>query len=228
MGGAITALQQALPTPDTVYSVTGDPGIALEELVCVPREAAAIKLRSWLLAAAYPAPDQTALEEFLRQLAVAADSARPRLQCSAYTLQRFRDAVYLLPPVATPWAVESFALAPGELYEIPGGGRLGLQPADSEGLALAPSEHLRVAWRQGGERCHPVGRSGSNRLKKLLQEYGVPPWWRERVPLLYLGDELLAVGDLWLCQSSRWREAASAGEQLWLPRWQPNPDAAFD
>ena len=66
-------------------------------------------------------------------------------------------------------------------------------------------------------------------VKKLLQEHGVPPWWRDRVPLLYLGEELLAVGDLWLCDSSRWREApgsAVAGvrstereTRLWRPRW---------
>jgi tRNA(Ile)-lysidine synthase len=56
-----------------------------------------------------------------------------------------------------------------------------------------------VKFRAGGERSQPKGRQSSQRLKKLMQEAKVPPWWRDRVPLLYDQDEtLLAVGDLWL------------------------------
>jgi hypothetical protein len=48
------------------------------------------------------------------------------------------------------------------------------------------------------------------------------------VPLLYLGEELLAVGDVACCESSRWREQAQAGEQLWTLRWERDPRAVFD
>lgn len=61
-----------------------------------------------------------------------------------------------------------------------------------------PSE-LRVAYREGGERCRPAGRHHSQTLKRLLQEYGVEPWLRDKIPLVYCGDELIAVGDLWVC-----------------------------
>ena len=30
-------------------------------------------------------------------------------------------------------------------------------------------------------------------LKKVLQELGVPPWVRDRLPLIYLGDTLVAI-----------------------------------
>ena len=56
--------------------------------------------------------------------------------------------------------------------------------------------------------------------KTLLQEWQVPPWWRDRLPLLYLGDELLAVGDLAQCESSRWRAAVQPGELLWYLYWE--------
>ena len=58
---------------------------------------------------------------------------------------------------------------------------------------------LVIRYRQGGERCKPFGRDHSNSLKKLLQEYAVPPWWRDSVPLLYSGNTLVAVADLWVC-----------------------------
>ena len=87
-------------------------------------------------------------------------------------------------------------------------------------MFLEPGELLHLGWREGGERCSPVGRGGSNSLKKLLQERDVPPWWRARIPLLYLGEELLCVGDLWLCRSSRYRDFAPRGDSLWRLVWQ--------
>jgi hypothetical protein len=34
--------------------------------------------------------------------------------------------------------------------------------------------------------------------EKLLQESAVLPWWRERLPLVYAGEKLVAVADLWI------------------------------
>ena len=39
-------------------------------------------------------------------------------------------------------------------------------------------------------------------LKKLLQEEGVVPWMRDRLPLVYSGERLVAVGDLWLARDA--------------------------
>ncbi|MGB2401764.1 MAG: tRNA lysidine(34) synthetase TilS, partial [Porticoccaceae bacterium] len=61
-------------------------------------------------------------------------------------------------------------------------------------------EQVEVRFRQGGERCKPAGRGHSNSLKKLLLEYELVPWLRDRVPLFYVGEQLIAVGDLWVCE----------------------------
>lgn len=53
----------------------------------------------------------------------------------------------------------------------------------------------RIGYRQGGERLVVPGR-GSRDLKRLLNEQGVPPFLRGRLPLLWRGDELLAVANL--------------------------------
>jgi tRNA(Ile)-lysidine synthase len=62
------------------------------------------------------------------------------------------------------------------------------------------TKKLSVRWRQGGERCTPIDRAHSQTVKKLLQEYQLETWLRDRVPLIYYGDQLIAVGDLWLCK----------------------------
>ena len=123
--------------------------------------------------------------------------------------------IFTAPPPAVP-----LDLAPGTSRAVPGVGTVSLQRAAGDGLRLVPGERLTLHWRQGGERCRLPGRSGSRSLKNLLQEWDVPPWWRDRVPLLYLEGELLAVGELARCASSRWRTAAQAGEQLWNLSWE--------
>src|SRR3546814_2495592 len=61
---------------------------------------------------------------------------------------------------------------------LPGGGQLQL---DGAGTFDAP---LRVHARHGGERIRLPGRDHSHALKHVLQDLGVPPWQRERLPLL--------------------------------------------
>ncbi len=61
------------------------------------------------------------------------------------------------------------------------------------GLVVANGADCVVRFRTQGERFHAAGRVGSHPLKKLFQEWGVPPWQRARIPLIYVQDELVAV-----------------------------------
>ncbi len=222
MGHAATAaelLAASVGVPDTVHSGMGDPGLRVSQLLEPPRAIAAARLRAWLSAQDRRLPDHAALAEFLRQLRVAAVDGGPRLDCGEYALRRFRDAVYLEPVDVTP-VVGDLHLLPGERRAVPGLGTVGVLQGANGTLALLPGEQLTVRRRQGGEHCRLPGRAGSRSLKTLLQEWQVPPWWRDRVPLLYLGDELLAVGDLAQCESSRWRAAPQPGESLWYFYWE--------
>ena len=66
------------------------------------------------------------------------------------------------------------------------------------GINLAKLQHAPVTLRlrRGGEklRLHPG--APTRTLKNLLQEHQVPPWQRDRLPLLYCGDELVSVLDV--------------------------------
>jgi tRNA(Ile)-lysidine synthase len=59
-------------------------------------------------------------------------------------------------------------------------------------FALNPKE-IKICFRQRGGKVKLPGRRGTHKLKKLMQEWGVPPWMRDRVPLVYCGDKIIAV-----------------------------------
>jgi tRNA(Ile)-lysidine synthase len=231
LAGAAATLADVLGTPGTVYSVLGDPGLPLAPLLASSPAVAATQLRSWLHAGGYKAPASAALAEFLRQLQVAADG-EPTLACGSYTLRRYQGGVFLLPVWDAAPPAGEMALAPGETCDVAGVGILSVRPclhsSQRPGLRFSAGEQLTVAWRKGGESCRLPGRAGSRSLKSVLQELQVPPWWRQRVPLLYSGGELLAVGGLLLCASSHWRTVAAPGEQLWNFHWERPASSSSD
>jgi tRNA(Ile)-lysidine synthase len=84
--------------------------------------------------------------------------------------------------------------------EIPSG-FLNVEKIKGEGIDdLYQQKQIYVKGRSGGERCKPFGRNKSQKLKKLFQEYDIPLWQRDRLPLIYIEDKLAAVGDLWVCE----------------------------
>ena len=56
-------------------------------------------------------------------------------------------------------------------------------------------------------------------MRKWLQDRGVLPWRRAQLPLLVVGDEIVAVADLAIADG--W--AALDGEPGWVVEWQDRP-----
>lgn len=48
-------------------------------------------------------------------------------------------------------------------------------------------------YQRVGERCHPSTRGHSQTLKKLFQEWHVPPWMRNKVPIIWIDGKIAAV-----------------------------------
>ncbi|TDG13585.1 tRNA lysidine(34) synthetase TilS [Seongchinamella unica] len=227
LAGISAAREQGLSLPEPCVSTLGDPGLPLDALLESSDHDAGLLIRSWLRKLALQLPDQSLLAEFLRQLREAATDARPLLDTGSYRLQRYREHVYLLPGDSPP-PDEVINLAPGETRDIPGVGRVALRRCEGEGIWLAADELLELRWRNGGERVRLAGGKRSKPLKKVLQQAAVPPWWRERVPLLYLEEELVAVGAAGPCRSSRWGAEGQDAEAPWELVWEATNTAVCD
>lgn len=221
LGAAEYVLDSLLPAPRRLVSVLGDPGLDLQEMLAMPGATAAMALRGWLVSLGLPLPPAASLAEFLRQLR--SGSGAPLLAWQEHRLCRFGAGVFLL-PAAAECSPAGTQLVPGMTLALAGGGRLRLVPAGRQsGVRLLPGSALTLQWRRGGERCRLPGRAGNRRVKTLLQDAGIPPWWREQIPLLFLGDALVAVADLWLCDGPWF--APEGGEGAWRVSWTRNTAA---
>ena len=72
-----------------------------------------------------------------------------------------------------------------------------LEPEALEALAgtIDDKSRVRIRFRQGGERLARRDGKGSVALKRSLADNGIPPWERDRVPLVYVdGDLIGAIG----------------------------------
>lgn len=166
-------------------------------LVQLPVERQANLLRAWITGAGLPIPPTQALAQVLEQLIPARQDATPLVCWAGAELRRYRDELWLMPPLSRPprgwqqdWSGEVPLMLPadlGSLMSVPGAG--GIDPARFHG------GHKQVAFRREGLSCQPAGRQGHRSLKKLFQDLDVPPWLRERVPLLFIDGELAAIGD---------------------------------
>ena len=56
-----------------------------------------------------------------------------------------------------------------------------------------PLQKLKIRNRQGGENFKPDSKRPTKKIKQLLQESDLPPWERENLPLIFVGDDLATV-----------------------------------
>ena len=158
-------------------------------------------LRQWCLKQQLGSPTQQQLNEINKTVLNANHAAVPQLTWQApgnpyrSIIRRYRNQLYgeLLKPTTLPNQPISFDYTHALRLETLGTITVSL----TKGTGIAPSmiknKKLYLTFRQGGERFFPVNRQGSHPLKKLFQEWGVPPWKRNQIPLITLDNEIIAV-----------------------------------
>jgi tRNA(Ile)-lysidine synthase len=145
-------------------------------------------------------PSSKVINEILSSVVGARLDAAPQVIWQSQCWARFQNRLYLLRyqnnevskvgPLH--WDMQN-------VLQLADNSTINARTTKGRGLAVT-TESLEIRYRQGGERCKPQGRKHSSSLKKLLLEYQLPPWLRDRVPLFYAQEQLVAVGDLWVCE----------------------------
>ncbi|WP_254200167.1 MULTISPECIES: tRNA lysidine(34) synthetase TilS [unclassified Lysobacter] len=181
---------------------TADPHcLSRTRLLALPDARRARVLRRWINELDLPPLPANGIERIEREILAARADAEPAFHWQGAVVRAWRDLLHVetaRPSLDVDWRAQWDGRAP---LALPHGGTLALEGA------AAFDAPLTVHARRGGERLLRAGRTHSHALKHVLQELGVPPWERERLPLLSDADgELLAAGDV----------AHSAAFDAWL------------
>lgn len=147
-------------------------------------------------------PTAMQLERVRTEVIPARIDAQPLVSWRGASVRRYRNGLYLMPEKLAD-AIETVPVQSGKCELGTGLGTLIFEPSEGPGLSRALlDEGLTIRPRLGGEEIRAVGQTHTSKLKKLLQEKAVVPWMRDRLPLIYAGDQLLAVGDLWMADEA--------------------------
>jgi tRNA(Ile)-lysidine synthase len=178
-------------------------------------------LRYWIRRRGARAPSTRKLAAIEHDMLAASADRVPCVGWDGWELRRHRSWLYcepILPPLDTEqvlsWPRHTALALPAGL------GTLRMAVAESGRLDAAKlPATLTVRFRAGGETLRPAGHIIHHRLKKLLQAADSRPWWRERLPLIYADQRLVAVGDLWIAA-----EFAAARDEPGLTlAWEQRP-----
>ena len=169
-------------------------------LCALPAHARARVLRRWVHRLGLPPLPADGLRRIESELLPAPEDRVPHYDWCDARIVRWRGRLHALrrearwPP---DWRRDWDGTAP---LALPGGGTLSLHGASRFDATL------QARGRAGGERIVLPGRTHSHALKHVLQERGLPPWERVRLPLLFAADgDLLAAGtDILAAPFAQW------------------------
>ncbi len=207
-----------------LVSLRRDAGtLAVRGWLALPDALRAPVLHRWLRERGLPAPGDAQYHELQHQASTAAEDALPCVAWPGAEIRVWDERLHATPPLPTvpehwqaPWDGTPLAL-PGD------GGSLVLETTEDSPYPiepLQPGPPWLVRTRRGGERIKPAGDVHTRELRDLFQQARVPPWLRERCPLIFAGDELMAVADLWLSARGEAAFGAHGVRPTWTrPAW---------
>jgi tRNA(Ile)-lysidine synthase len=167
-------------------------------------------VRLWLSEAGVELPSTARLGEALRQVFDAHEDHQPTIVWGNKALRRYRQRLFLTeadpPRIGEPMG---WTVAPGSCIALGGNlGELTWCPLAGGFAAEALPAVVTVRRRAGGESLKPALLARTQAVQHLCQSQGVLPWMRDALPMVFAGEELIAVADLWT--DARWCVAGSA------------------
>jgi tRNA(Ile)-lysidine synthase len=195
------------------YQGSNNKTLSVKKLLTLEYAQRRLLLRTWIRLKGFALPNTSKMNALCHEVLNASSDRNPRLTWGEVEVRRYRDNLYLFRQL------HSYETNMNVLWEIPkplllvGVGNLLAEQALGVGLK-ANLQQVYVRFRQGGERVLVPGRGHHRTLKNLFQEWGIPIWERQRIPLLFVGDRCIAIVGFFIDE----RYSALPNELGYLPR----------
>ncbi len=152
-------------------------------------------LRKWISDSGMQLPSTKILQDVLLQLKHAHGESKTTITWADVEIRAYSERAFLLRKIDenSYFNCTESLIANSQTFELPEAyGYL------SYHYDCAEPKQLRLAFRSGGEKLRLPRHKHHVSLKQLCQKNRVLPWMRSRIPLLFDGQVLVAIGDLWL------------------------------
>ncbi|MBP9726832.1 MAG: tRNA lysidine(34) synthetase TilS [Gammaproteobacteria bacterium] len=158
-------------------------------------------VRHWLSYLNYSLPNEDKLANLLHVFLTAHQDKNPMITWGAVEVRRYQDALIAMPVQATHDASQVFSWNLQSDLRIESLGII-LQAVScvGSGIKFHSTQNCEIRFRQGDERVYLAYRKGGRSLKKCFQEWHVPVWERDRVPLLYIDNQLAVIIGYGVCE----------------------------
>jgi len=161
-------------------------------------------LRYWFVLLGLSQPNMKHIKKILDDILTARGDRNPVVTWGDVEVRRYRGLMYAMEKLQSfdRGAVKEWVFEQSSDLEF-AGGLLCAEKTEGQGLdySLFQAGKVTVKCRSGGERCRAVGQVHHTELKKIFQQRAVPPWWRDRIPLIYINNELAAIAGLLVCDT---------------------------
>lgn len=180
-------------------------GLSVSGLLQLSAAERRLVLRHWLQAQSLPPPFAHTLQQLETDVLPAGETAMPLLRWPGAEFRRYRDQLF---------AGRTLAELPDDLcLDWDGAAPLAL-PAGLGELSVDTPQAMQVRFAVPGLRIRLAGAPHSRSLKQLAQENAVPPWWRGRLPIIFVDRTVVSIAGHWNTQGApalRWRVKESWG-----------------
>lgn len=194
--------------------LTNNDGLSISALNQLPEARQRNLLRYAIERAELPLPSAVILQRVLEEVCLAAEDKKPQVEWPGGLVRRYRDQLFIESAKTGHTDLGETLICGTETVTLADGRRLQWRLSSGQGLkAHVFNSQIMLKFRQGGERIRLQGHAQHKSLKQLFQEWGVPPWQRTQIPLLFIGQELIAVVGYGYAE----HYAADIGEKGWLP-----------
>jgi tRNA(Ile)-lysidine synthase len=159
-------------------------------------------LRAWIESLNAPPLPAHILQEIELTLLTAKPDTEAQISWESTEIFRWRDGLYLSKAQADMPQDWQYHWNGAEPFTLPNGDQWSFDTTEnvvfaSENIQNHFGGNVLIRLRQGGEKMRFENREHHSSLKNSLQQLGVPPWERRRLPLLFTtGGECLAMGDV--------------------------------
>ena len=174
------------------------------DLRCLENQSYALQkavLFEWFAFHRMLSPSTKIIDQILDQCVHSRADSSPLISWHKYQVRRYREHLYCLssdfmsklkvPSPFKPWSAGGCQDVRFTL------GQLQVRWCEQGGMSPQMLPQVYLHCRRGGEQLATIEHRATPSLKNLWQKAGVPPWYRNYMPLLTLADEVVVVPGLY-------------------------------